>query len=99
MLWDKYCQSYDGAASEVDDIVDCDHLQVQHHLPGSLDGTRQDECGTHVTGLLLLKEGRQRVRNGNDAIWQLRKMEEEMGLFVFTISTQEIIVPFYMISH
>lgn len=28
VLWDKYRQTYDGAASEVDDVVDGDHLQV-----------------------------------------------------------------------
>lgn len=58
VLWDKYRQADDGAASEVDDIVDCDHLQVQHHLPRSLDGTGQDKCGAHIAGLLGDKEGR-----------------------------------------
>lgn len=58
VLGDKYRQADDGAASEVDDVVDRDHLQVQHHLPRSLDGTRQDKCGAHIAGLLGDKEGR-----------------------------------------
>ena len=48
----KYRQTYDGAASEVDDIVDSDHLQVKHDLPGPLDGPWQDKRGAHVAGLL-----------------------------------------------
>lgn len=58
VLWDKYRQTYDGAASEVDDVVDGDHLQVQHHLSGALDGPWQDECGAHITGLLWDEEDR-----------------------------------------
>ena len=64
MLWDKYRQTYDGAASEVDDVVDRDHLQVQDQLLGPLDWPGQDECGAHITGLLKDKEDRRRnVRN------------------------------------
>lgn len=55
VLRDKYRQTYDGAASEVDDVVDRDHLQVQHHLPGPLDGPGQDQRGAHVTGLSHVK--------------------------------------------
>lgn len=58
VLRDKYRQAYDGAASEVDDVVDRDHLQVQHHLPRPPEGPRQDERGAHIAGLLRDKEGR-----------------------------------------
>lgn len=56
VLWYKYRQTYDGAASEVDDVVDGNHLQVQHHLLGPLDGPWQDKSGAHVTGLLCEKK-------------------------------------------
>lgn len=52
VLGHEYRQPYDGAASEVDDVVDRDHLQVQHHLPGAFDGPGQDQRGAHVAGLL-----------------------------------------------
>lgn len=57
MLRDEYRQAYDGAAPEVDDVVDRDHLQVQHHLPGALEGPRQDQRGAHVAGLLRGEDG------------------------------------------
>ena len=80
VLRDKYRQTYDGAASEVDDVVDSDHLQVQHHLSGSLDGPWEDECGAHVTGLLrdegeTGEECESNVQE-NTGIWQLHMMEE-----------------------
>lgn len=49
---DKYRQPNDGAASEVDDVVDGDHLQVQHHLPRTPDGPGQHQCCAHIAGLL-----------------------------------------------
>lgn len=48
----EYRQTNNGGASEVDDIVDGDHLQVQHHLLRASDGPRQDQCGTDIAGLL-----------------------------------------------
>lgn len=51
MLRHVYRQPYDTAASEVDDVVNGYHLQIQDQLPGTLDGPRQDQSGTHVTGL------------------------------------------------
>lgn len=56
MLWHKYRQTYDGAASEVDDVVDSDHLQVQHHLLRPFDRPWQDQGGTHITSLLQRRE-------------------------------------------
>lgn len=47
-----YRQANDGAASEVDDVVDRDHLQVQHHLPGTCDWPGEDQRGADVAGLL-----------------------------------------------
>lgn len=55
MLRHEYRQADDGAASEVDDVVDGDHLQVQHHLLRAADGPRQDQGGAHVTGLPHVK--------------------------------------------
>lgn len=46
-----YRQANDGAASEVDDVVDRDHLQVQHHLPGTCDWPGEDQRGADVAGL------------------------------------------------
>lgn len=94
MLWDKYRQTYDGAASEVDDVVDRDHLQVQHHLSGPLDWPGQDERGAHITGLLKDKEDRKRnVRNEvqetvvSDSCTRWRKSKSYKGSAVsFTTS-------------
>lgn len=47
-----YRQADDGAASEVDDVVDRDHLQVQHQLAGAFDWPGEDQRGAHVAGLL-----------------------------------------------
>lgn len=55
VLRHEYRQPDDGASSEVDDVVDRDHLQVQHHLLRPLDRPRQDEGGAHVTGLPHVK--------------------------------------------
>lgn len=55
VLGDKYRQTYDGAASEVDDVVDRDHLQVQDQLSGPLDWPGQDQRGAHITGLPHVK--------------------------------------------
>lgn len=52
---DEYCKADDGTASEVDDVVDCDHFQVQDDRPGSFDWPSQDQRGTDVAGLLLRK--------------------------------------------
>lgn len=52
MFRDKYRQPDDGAASEVDDVVDRDHLQVQHHMFRPFDWPCQDQSGAHITGLL-----------------------------------------------
>ena len=60
MLRHEYRQADDGAAPEVDDVVDSDHLQVQHHLLGPLDGPRQDQGGAHVAGLLRGRGGGRR---------------------------------------
>lgn len=55
MLWHKYRQTDDGAASEVDDIVDGNHLQVQHDFFGPSNGPWQNQCGAHITGLPHVK--------------------------------------------
>lgn len=55
MLRYEYRQTNNGGASEVDDIVDGDHLQVQHHLLRASDGPRQDQCGTDIAGLSHVK--------------------------------------------
>lgn len=56
MLRHVYRQPDDGASSEVDDVVDRDHLQVQHQHLRPFDGPRQDEGGAHVAGLLQREE-------------------------------------------
>ena len=58
-----YPQSDHRAASEVDDGVDSDHLQVQLYVPGPLDGACHHQGGTDGTRLLwteastLVREG------------------------------------------
>lgn len=62
-----YRQANDGAASEVDDVVDRDHLQVQHHLPGTCDWPGEDQRGADVAGLLYSrkkKEKKKKERKG-----------------------------------
>lgn len=53
---DKYCEADDGTASEVDDVVDCDHFQVQDDRPRSSDWPSQDQCSADVAGLLLKRK-------------------------------------------
>lgn len=52
---DEYCEADDGTASEVDDVVDCDHFQVQDDRPGSSDWPSQDQCSADVAGLPHVK--------------------------------------------
>ena len=62
MLGDVYREPYDGAAAEVDDVVDGDHLQVQDDVLGALQGPGQDQRGADVTGLLRNTRRRARVK-------------------------------------
>lgn len=52
----KYCEADDGAASEVDDVVDCHHFQVQDHRPRPFNWPSQDQRGANVAGLLLKRK-------------------------------------------
>lgn len=52
MLRDVYREPYDRAATEVDEIVDRDHLQVQDQFFGAPDGACQNQSGTDIAGLL-----------------------------------------------
>lgn len=76
VLGHEYRQAYDGAAPEVDDVVDRDHLQVQHHLLGPLDRPRQDERGAHVAGLLRDKEDRGETEGEECEEWRAGSGEE-----------------------
>lgn len=64
VLRHKYRQTYDGAASEVDDVVDGNHLQVQHQLFRPLDGPWQDKSGADITGLLYEKKRKDKEEGG-----------------------------------
>lgn len=56
MFRDKYCEADDGTASEVDDVVDCDHFQVQDDRPRSFDWPSQDQRSADIAGLLLRRK-------------------------------------------
>lgn len=53
---DEYCEADDGTASEVDDVVHCDHFQVQDDRPRSFSWPSQDQRGAYVAGLLLRRK-------------------------------------------
>lgn len=53
---DEYCEADDGTASEVDDVVDCDHFQVQNDCPRSFDRPSQDQRSADVACLLLKRK-------------------------------------------
>ena len=73
MLRHEDHQADDGAASEVDDVVDGDHLQIQHQLLGAFDRPGQDQGGAHVTGLLRYEEEEKRRERDEE------EEEEEAG--------------------
>lgn len=53
---DEYCEADDRTASEVDDVVDRDHFQVQDHRPRPFDRPGQDQRSADIAGLLLRRK-------------------------------------------
>lgn len=55
MLGDVYCESDDGAAAEVDEVVDRHHFQIQDDLFGSGERAGEDQRCTDIAGLPHVK--------------------------------------------